>query len=393
MKKNIILIFINTLLLLIVIEVFLGFLRDFKMKKEYDKYIELKVKNKVYSNLSPEQVKDLYYEHIELQTKWSPYTHFELKKHTGKYNNIDSLGHRKTLSFHKDSSTSIKIFCFGGSTMYGIGTKDENTIPSTLAKVLKNKIPDKKFTITNFGLPGYTNDLEILQLKKELIKGNIPDIVIFYDGVNEVISAYQNNKIGVPFNCFNREIEYNTHKEYLKRIRLFLKTSNTYKFIKYLKKKTGVNSNSVKDLMDNDLLSRQIVHNYKFNLTTSDSYAKNYSFKVFNFLQPIIFTNKKLSKYESFMAKNEKYYKKLFIKSYDLFKLDTTLNKNITFNNLSNIFNKINTEKTVYADFCHLVKEGNEIIAKNMANHIINHLKNNVTDITTNETFKTEYIQ
>lgn len=393
MKKNIILIFINTLLLLIVIEVFLGFLRDFKMKKEYDKYIELKVKNKVYSNLSPEQVKDLYYEHIELQTKWSPYTHFELKKYTGKYNNIDSLGHRKTLSFNKDSSTSIKIFCFGGSTMYGIGTKDENTIPSTLAKVLKNKIPDKKFTITNFGLPGYTNDLEILQLKKELIKGNIPDIVIFYDGVNEVISAYQNNKIGVPFNCFNREIEYNTHKEYLKRIRLFLKTSNTYKFIKYLKKKTGVNSNNVKDLMDNDLLSRQIVHNYKFNLTTSDSYAKNYSFKVFNFLQPIIFTNKKLSKYESFMAKNEKYYKKLFIKSYDLFKLDTTLNKNITFNNLSNIFNKINTEKTVYADFCHLVKEGNEIIAKNMANHIINHLKNNVTDITTNETFKTEYIQ
>ncbi|WP_299136651.1 SGNH/GDSL hydrolase family protein [uncultured Tenacibaculum sp.] len=393
MKKNIVLIFINTLLLVIVIEVFLGFLRDFKMKKEYDKYIELKVKNKVYSNLSPEQVKGLYYEHIELQTKWSPYTHFELKKYTGKYNNIDSLGHRKTLSFYKDSSSSIKIFCFGGSTMYGIGTKDENTIPSTLAKVLKNKIPSKKFTITNFGLPGYTNDLEILQLRKELIKGNIPDIVIFYDGVNEVISAYQNNKIGVPFNCFNRKIEYNTHKEYLKKIRLFLKTSNIYNFIKYLKKKTGVNPNNVKDLIDNDLLSRQIVHNYKFNLTTSDSYAKSYNFKVFNFLQPIIFTNKKLSKYESFMAKNEKYYKKLFIKSYDLFKLDTTLNKNITFNNLSNIFNKINTEKTVYADFCHLVKEGNEIIAKNMANHIINHLNKNVTDITINETFKTEYIQ
>ena len=50
----------------------------------------------------------------------------------------------------------------------------------------------------------------MMELFLQLREGNIPDLVVFYDGVNDVFSAYQQGKAGIPQNENNREKEFNS---------------------------------------------------------------------------------------------------------------------------------------------------------------------------------------
>ena len=45
-------------------------------------------------------------------------------------------------------------------------------------------------------------------LELELQRGNVPDVVIFYDGVNDVFSTFQNGASGLPQNEASRVEEF-----------------------------------------------------------------------------------------------------------------------------------------------------------------------------------------
>ena len=63
--------------------------------------------------------------------------------------------------------------------MLGVGSNDENTIPSLLSSVSKGK-----FHVINYGEASYNayQGFQLLQL--ESINGLKPDLVVSYDGVN-----------------------------------------------------------------------------------------------------------------------------------------------------------------------------------------------------------------
>ena len=48
--------------------------------------------------------------------------------------------------------------------------------------------------VVNFGESGFVSTQGVIQLILELQSGNIPDLVIFYDGVNDVYAAYQSGR-------------------------------------------------------------------------------------------------------------------------------------------------------------------------------------------------------
>ena len=79
--------------------------------------------------------------------------------------------------FAPDAKT---IFMFGGSTLWGTGSPDRNTIPSELQALL-----GPEYDIYNFGETGYVSTQELNYLLHRLSLGDIPDTVIFYDGVND----------------------------------------------------------------------------------------------------------------------------------------------------------------------------------------------------------------
>ena len=77
------------------------------------------------------------------------------------------------------ASHGKSVFLFGGSTVWGTGVDDAGTIPSQLAAITGTHTE-------NFGETGYTAHQSLLLLLQLIEDGIRPDVVIFYDGVNDV---------------------------------------------------------------------------------------------------------------------------------------------------------------------------------------------------------------
>jgi lysophospholipase L1-like esterase len=72
-------------------------------------------------------------------------------------------------------------YFFGGSTMWGEGSDDAGTIPSHFAALTGTRTE-------NFGETAYTAHQGLSLLIELLQSGRRPDLVVFYDGVNEVMN-------------------------------------------------------------------------------------------------------------------------------------------------------------------------------------------------------------
>lgn len=93
--------------------------------------------------------------------------------------NVDENGLRRTVDRTPNGATK-RIAFFGGSTTWGTGVSDEFTIPSYFASLTHD------YLVTNYGEAAYTAHQGLETLIKLLESGGRPDIVVFYDGVNDV---------------------------------------------------------------------------------------------------------------------------------------------------------------------------------------------------------------
>lgn len=361
--------FRNVLIIFLLLEIGLGIFYHYHDKSGIDNNTERIIASGVYENLEDEEIKIIHRELREQDMVWEPYLHYRFKPMSGKHNTIYKNGLRKTANPSlKDSATAIKIFCFGGSTMYSSGARDEYTIPSELSKLIHQKFPEQNVEVTNFGCHGYTRATENIQLQRELIKKNIPDIVIFYDGVNEIISAHQNNEAGSPTNAYNRKREFKIAHSYKKRLKLVMTSSNLYRFITTLQRKLFSGNAYIQLEARSDALATDIANNYIGLVHISKSMEQAYGFKVFNFLQPNIYSKKNLTEAEQNYYKEQEYYKNLYTLSYNQVRLDSLMIKDTTFVDISDVFDT--TEKTIYFDFCHTGEFGNQLVANKIFEHI-----------------------
>jgi lysophospholipase L1-like esterase len=86
-----------------------------------------------------------------------------------------------------DAEYNKRIWLFGGSTLRGGSGPCEKTIPSCLSRFLNLKGRPFHFTVINFGVNSFNSLLETQYLQKMLIESpEPPDMIIFYDGANDV---------------------------------------------------------------------------------------------------------------------------------------------------------------------------------------------------------------
>lgn len=105
----------------------------------------------------------------------------------GKYLNVQDR-QRRSWTPPAECTRPLRVWMFGGSTTYGVGNRDAYTLPSEIAKVAyRNGVP---IEVANFGIPGDVGWQQARRLERELNSGTEkPDLVVFYDGGNDVASV------------------------------------------------------------------------------------------------------------------------------------------------------------------------------------------------------------
>ena len=270
-----------------------------------------------------------------------------------------NVRNNKRVTINEQRNYSRNIYLFGGSTVYSGEVPDNLTIASQLASLGANNY---SYKVVNMGATSIHSAQQFGRLKAE-INVNDGDVIIFYDGVNDVL----------------QRIIYGNHEGYMignpKKESFWirqLRSKNKYSsilFIFYSKIIENTKETS-STLIENS------VDNYINTLVAVNEYVKSQGGSFYHFLQPTLFTKKNLNEYEKLLI--EKGYPFVpaqfiqdFKRAYPLIsdKLDT-----FEFSySLVEAFNDL--EKSPYLDFCHVTHIGNKIIAENIWNKIDNKLK------------------
>jgi hypothetical protein len=123
-----------------------------------------------------------FIERDELPTEYRSYIDWRRLPYRGQTINIDEQGIRFTPQSELATEKSPLVVFLGGSTMWGTGADDANTIPALFAKIAQGR-----YRAMNLAEAGYNAFQGYLFLKLQIINGLIPDIVVSYDGVNDAL--------------------------------------------------------------------------------------------------------------------------------------------------------------------------------------------------------------
>lgn len=244
-----------------------------------------------------------------------PKSHFESfvgwrsgEKVTGRILNIDDEGNRITINRSAQGTETVFDF-YGGSTIWGYGVSDANTIPSQFARINKNSFA------RNFGEQGYVSRQELNHLLNNIVQRRIGDVVIFYDGWNDVIHEcrHANGPFGDAFSGTARSLVAQIDQKGLVhnlaatigiRNKIAFTLPNTTTLVEWLTgKRLGRNvylkldndlSDACRDPKVADLVAENLVRNWE----TAALIAKNNNAKFFAVLQPNLHTSNTAQPYD-----------------------------------------------------------------------------------------------
>lgn len=190
--KSVALFILNTLLLLVIINIALYFFyryKDRSLKKTNpvaQKYGMDKLR-KAYPGLEEQEIDALLTETWNRPQQYRPFAGFKERPFAGAYVNVDSMGIRNTpgATEQQADTNALTVFIFGGSTTFGYGVADNQTIPAWLQKMFADSVTNKKVRCYNFGTGFYYSVQERVLFEDLLLKGIVPDAAIFIDGLND----------------------------------------------------------------------------------------------------------------------------------------------------------------------------------------------------------------
>jgi hypothetical protein len=258
------------------------------------------------------------------------------------------------------------IYVFGGSTVYSGEVPDALTLPSQLQSLVNEQYGDR-YRVENYGMTTVTTSQELERLRT--IKPRRGDVVIFYDGVNDVF----------------QEVYYARPKETMieRNRRVIREFSAVERFLIDLSKHSAFARNWTspinyvdipKHLRDEEKLTTLVSSlqgRFAKNIMDARKYAVRHKAHFFHFLQPNIYTLKKPSTYEVQVMRNPKLYAPpgmdvVFYQAYPLLRevsAGLRATKTVDAFDLSEILDPRESDEEHYLDICHVADRANFIIA------------------------------
>jgi len=318
-------------------------------------------------------VRTYYDEYARLRAQWHPYTYWQMAPFEGQYINVRADGHRSTPQTARPDGSQPRVLMFGGSAMWGIGARDAYTIPSCVARQLEQD--DEPARVENFGEIGYVSTQELLSLLLELRSGNVPDVVVFYDGINDVSSAMYNGVAGIPQNESRRRAEFNLlslHRsadfDRAQVVRM-AERSATVRIARAIKRRViGEQraSAAMRRANRSDDLPAQVATTYVDNLEFICMLAHRYHFTPLFYLQPVIYERSRPTAYEEVQRRAAEKYRRFFESCYQ--ESATRAAAIDGFRDISNTLAEADT--SCFVDFMHTSEAANAIIAHEITHDI-----------------------
>ncbi|MFB3923227.1 MAG: SGNH/GDSL hydrolase family protein [Terriglobia bacterium] len=257
-------------------------------------------------------------------------------------------------------SVARKVWFFGGSTAWGQNTPDFATIPSYLSAKL-NTQPRDCFEVFNMGVPAYVSNQEVIYLMQLLKAGHRPEVVIFYDGINDTtVGAYSP---ALPATHFDYpEVKAKSESKILNWPGL-ARRSYLLRIVNRLRMRSQ--NRAQKGLTETQWHARALatLDNYESNMRLAQVMAKEYGFDARFFWQPILlYGNKPRTPFERIIGENQGFEKAVQIVFSEAEKRLASPAKLVS---LAHIFDS--TTETIYTDCVHLGPRGNEMVATAIA--------------------------
>jgi hypothetical protein len=187
--------FLNTLILLIVLNLILGlyyYVHDAVVARDPDRIFlqfpgVLENMKTLYPTMTKAEVAQLLSEEYRpWQTDW--FTGFSEAPFHGKYVNVSPYGFRPGADQGPwppvHDGKNYVVFLFGGSTAFSYGETDDQAMGSRLQPLLAKKL-GRPVSVYNFGQSSYFSTQERILFEQLILAGQRPDMVIFLDGLND----------------------------------------------------------------------------------------------------------------------------------------------------------------------------------------------------------------
>lgn len=275
---------LNTLALLLVIEGVSALIlagRETSREQQVQAFKDKMLRLEYYAG--QDWSKTYWDEHMRAVDHWQyqPYTLWRTHPFTGDLINVDTDGRRVTPK-SDCAADKPRVYTFGGSTMWGFGVPDWGTIPAYIQAGLGDAC------VVNYGEMGFNSTQSLIQLVKLLQAGDVPDIVIFYDGSNDVTAAHRNSQPGAHFSeeavAPAMENALNADSPRPSPLRMLLANTATYRL---LVKTPQVEPKWALPPFDPALVDG-VENIYLANLRAASALAQEYGFQFFAFLQPVL---------------------------------------------------------------------------------------------------------
>ena len=141
---------------------------------------------RLFPDLSEDDLREVVRENTHEYT-YEPFTQFREKPVAGKYFNVDPAGFRRSRNQGPwpPEARFFNVFVFGGSTTFGIGVPDDQTIASHLQAAFPRADDQREVRVYNFGRGAYYSSQERALFDRLVVAGTTPDLAIFIDGLND----------------------------------------------------------------------------------------------------------------------------------------------------------------------------------------------------------------
>jgi hypothetical protein len=260
-----------------------------------------------------------------------------------------------------------RLLLFGGSTIFSIEVPDSETIASHLQSLI-NAGGGPPLAVENYGVCSMDATQQTARLQTVAVHSG--DIVVFYDGVNDVVYPVYSRPPAMPAQPKHQAVrklnglERGMHRAFV----AFGDDSRLVGVLFGLQQRTLPHAVPDQQTLETNLADAEV--GYAQALAAAQSYATQHGARFYHFLQPNIFTVAHPSTHERWLIENDLQSQPGLDRAFTLAypHLDRAAARVCGDRNfdLSSVLGDASSRGEVFLDFCHVNHVANQIVASHI---------------------------